>query len=59
MNKQDRVLHQVHWAKLGADGAASIVSLVLLWNGYRSATLPGTCAPLGAVTVTARRGLTA
>jgi hypothetical protein len=35
MNKEDRVLHQVHWAKLGADGAASTVSLVLLWNGYR------------------------
>jgi hypothetical protein len=59
MNKQDRVLHQVHWAKLGADGTASIVSLILLCNGYRSATLPGTCAPHGAVTVTARPGLKA
>ena len=35
MNKEDLALHQVHWAKLGADGAASIVSLILIWNGYR------------------------
>jgi hypothetical protein len=35
MNKDDLVLHQVHWAKLTADVAASIVSLTLIWNGHR------------------------
>jgi hypothetical protein len=35
MNKEDLVLHQVHWAKLAADGAASIVSLALIWTGHR------------------------
>jgi hypothetical protein len=35
MNKDELVLHQVHWAKLAADGSASIVSLVLIWTGHR------------------------
>jgi hypothetical protein len=35
MNKEDLVLHQVHWAKLATDGAASIVSLALIWTGHR------------------------
>jgi hypothetical protein len=35
MNKDELVLHQVHWAKLAADGTASIVSLVLIWTGHR------------------------
>jgi len=35
MNKDELVLHQVHWAKLAADGTASIVSLVLIWAGHR------------------------
>jgi hypothetical protein len=35
MNKDDLVLHQVHWAKLTADVAASIVSLTLIWKGHR------------------------
>jgi hypothetical protein len=38
MNTEDLVLHQVHRAKLAADGAASIVSLTLMWTGYR---IPG------------------
>ena len=38
MNTEDLVLHQVHWAKLAADGGASIVSLTLIWNGRR---IPG------------------
>ena len=36
MNKQDLVLHQVHWAKLAADVGASVVSLALIWNGRRT-----------------------
>jgi hypothetical protein len=35
MNEDELVLHQVHWAKLVADGTASIVSLVLIWSGHR------------------------
>jgi hypothetical protein len=35
MNTEDLVLHQVHWAKLAADGGASIVSLALIWHGRR------------------------
>lgn len=35
MDKDELVLHQVHWAKLAADGTASIVSLALIWTGYR------------------------
>ena len=35
MNKDELVLHQAHWAKLAADGTASIVSLVLIWTGHR------------------------
>ena len=35
MNKDDLVLHQVHWAKLTADVAASVGSLVLIWKGHR------------------------
>jgi len=35
VNKDELVLHQVHWAKLAADGTASIVSLVLIWTGHR------------------------
>jgi hypothetical protein len=36
MNREDLVLHQVHWAKLAADVAASIVSLTLIWTGRRA-----------------------
>jgi len=36
MNTEDLLLHQVHWAKLAADGGASIVSLTLIWNGRRN-----------------------
>jgi hypothetical protein len=39
MNKDELALHQVHWAKLAADGTASIVSLVLIWTGHRIAGL--------------------
>jgi len=35
MNKDDLVLHQVHWAKLTADVAASVASLALIWKGRR------------------------
>src|ERR1700739_1559558 len=35
MNKEDLVLHQVHWAKLTADVTASVVSLALIWRGHR------------------------
>jgi hypothetical protein len=35
MNKDDLVLHQVHWAKLTADVAASVASLALIWKGHR------------------------
>jgi hypothetical protein len=35
MNKDDLVLHQVHWAKLTADVAASVGSLALIWTGHR------------------------
>jgi hypothetical protein len=35
MNKDDLVLHQVHWAKLTADVAASVGSLALIWKGHR------------------------
>jgi hypothetical protein len=35
MKTEDLVLHQVHLAKLAADGGASIVSLTLIWNGRR------------------------
>lgn len=39
MNMEDLVLHQVHWAKLAADVAASIASLTLIWTGRRNAGL--------------------
>lgn len=39
MNKEDLVLHQVHWAKLAADAGASAVSLPLIWRGRRLAGL--------------------
>jgi hypothetical protein len=35
MNKEDLLLHQVHWAKLVADVATSGVSLALIWKGHR------------------------
>jgi hypothetical protein len=34
-NREEIVLHQVHWAKLAADVGASIVSLRLIWTGRR------------------------
>jgi hypothetical protein len=36
MNTEDLVLHQIHWTKLAADGAAEIVSLPLIWTGRRT-----------------------
>jgi hypothetical protein len=36
MNKDDLVLHQVHWAKLTADVAACVGSLALIWKGHRT-----------------------
>ncbi|HUO38244.1 MAG TPA: hypothetical protein VMU34_10525 [Mycobacterium sp.] len=39
MDAEDLVLHQVHWAKLAADAGASVVSLVLIWRGRRTAGL--------------------
>jgi hypothetical protein len=35
VNKEDLVLHQVHWTKLTADVTASVVSLALIWKGHR------------------------
>ena len=35
MNKEELVLHQVHWPKLAADATAEVVSLPLIWTGYR------------------------
>jgi hypothetical protein len=37
VNNDSLLLHQVHWAKLGADTSASVVSLALIWSGHRSA----------------------
>ncbi|MBV9091235.1 MAG: hypothetical protein JO044_15260 [Mycobacteriaceae bacterium] len=34
-NSEALLLHQVHWAKLAADVAASAVSLTLIWRGRR------------------------
>lgn len=39
MDREDLVLHQVHWAKLAADAGASVVSLTLIWRGRPTAGL--------------------
>jgi hypothetical protein len=38
-NSEELLLHQVHQAKLAADVGASVVSLTLMWRGYRTAGL--------------------